>query len=446
MWQIPRLAIGTVQPQARCEPLLWGLYTALSQAGLNVQAFASQACFPLHDAARKATSGPRRFLDSWVMDEADCLAALFRGSSDAGLAVVDGSYMPAGNGGSLNQLCEWLALPRIAVVDLASLDSCRIPPKPANLEGILLDRAISDEHALAWQTTLEAHWNVPVLGWLPESGCVQALVDYLPACQSPSTDLCLELSRTLRRHLRLGGLLRIASRAPAFAPPEVELKVADSPWRKVVVAVAMDEAFTSYFPETLEELEAAGVTVQDFSPLRGESIPVGADVVVLGGSCVGRMWPNLAANHCLAQSLRCFAAAGGRVYAEGSGLAYLCRQVILADGRCETMSGLLPATARQLERTPRYEPVELTFGAGSWLFDARASVRGYVDAAWQIEPAGPMLTYAAGSAHRCDMLGRGNILGSRVLVHFAAHPHLLKRLGAPSAPRQRGGVMLEPKR
>ena len=68
MWRIPRLAVGTVQPSARCQPLQWALLTALSQAGMGVQTFGSRASFASHDASRCLTGRPRRYLYSWVMD------------------------------------------------------------------------------------------------------------------------------------------------------------------------------------------------------------------------------------------------------------------------------------------------------------------------------------------------------------------------------------------
>jgi hypothetical protein len=45
-----------------------------------------------------------------------------------------------------------------------------------------------------------------------------------------------------------------------------------------------------------------------------------------------------------------------------------------------------------------------------------------------------MITYAAGRNHRLDVLGRGSVIGSRVLVNLAANRHLLRRFFEPYAP------------
>jgi len=66
------------------------------------------------------------------------------------------------------------------------------------------------------------------------------------------------------------------------------------------------------------------------------------------------------------------------------------------------MTGLLPATARWLGQTSANQPAEITFGLSSWLAPARVSLRGYRHNGWQIEPRGPMLTYATGIEQRLD--------------------------------------------
>jgi cobyrinic acid a,c-diamide synthase len=383
------------------------------------------------------------------MDAEQVSAAFEQGMSDCHLGLIEGAFDSAATRdpaiGSLNLLCDRISCPRIAALDLSLMDGCCIPRRPEHLDGILLARARNDRQALEVQATLEALWGVPVLGWLAEIKEVEALVDYLPASQPPARSVCMSLADSLRLSLRTDALLEIAERAGVLSPAHSADEPNWNPRRKTTVAIALDEAFTNYFPETLEKLEAAEVTLRDFSPLCGEAIPEGTDVVYLGGGAPDRAWPKLAANHCLAQSLRTFAGRGGRVYAEGTGLAYLCREAILLDGTTHTMAGLLPATARQLSRRPQPEPLEIEFGAASWLFDSESPLRGYRDNSWQIEPTGPMLTYARGEEHRLDILGRGNVIGSRVAIHFASQHSLLRRLGAPTPLRHYVPAMMERK-
>ena len=47
MNQLPRIAVGTVQPDADLQVMLWALISTLERSGLHVQAFSSQSRFPV---------------------------------------------------------------------------------------------------------------------------------------------------------------------------------------------------------------------------------------------------------------------------------------------------------------------------------------------------------------------------------------------------------------
>ena len=437
MWRVPSVAVGTVQGPARVEPVAWALLGALSKAGLGVQAFASRAVPDVRDIPHKITGRPLRHLDSWVQDREATIAAVYRGTIDSQAAVVYGSFCRTDEpcGGDLATLCRRLMLPRIAVLDVSQLDPCRVPPRPADVAGILLDRVEGVRSRIQWQTLLEALWDAPLLGWLDAALPARVMLNYLPTDQPPSSDLLEDLSIALLASLRLEKLTQVAQRTQWLPTPSC-----DGPQRRsgsrfgAKVAVAYDEAFPGYSTDTLESLEAAGACVRDFSPLRCERLPEGTDVVLLGTGTRDGFWPELARNCCIQQSLRCFAAAGGRVYAEGSGLAYLSRQVVAADGRAVPMTGLIPATARRTQAARRYEPVRLTTGVASWLFPSRHELRGYREADWEIIPTGPMLTYALEPNGRLDLLARGNVIGSRIVFHLPSQREVLQRFLAPFAP------------
>jgi cobyrinic acid a,c-diamide synthase len=443
MWQLPRIAFGTVQVEARCEPLLWGLLSLCQQVGVTTQTFLSRACFSPHDGAKVVSGRPTRHLDSWLMGKAACLRALKRGSDGAALAFVHGEWneaqptdssAPAKRmGGRLSTLCDWLELPRVAVLDTADLRSRGLSRERPQVDALLLDRVPDLHEAIRWQTELECLWGIPVLGWMEELPALRAAVNRLPAGANPQKELCQELGKRLAGKIRLDRLFQLATRAPL---PEVSVRLPFecSSRRKLHVAMALDDDFSCHFPDTLDALESVGAIVSDFSPLTDESLPEGTDLVLLGCGHPERHLETLAANHCLKQSLRCFAAGGGRIYAEGSGLAYLCRQVVLPDGRSAPMTGLLPATARKVPASGPPAATEITFGASCWMADAGCELRGYRVSSWQIEPSGSMISYSRDPQYRCDLLGRNNIVGSRILTNFSAQPQLLRRFFYPYMP------------
>jgi cobyrinic acid a,c-diamide synthase len=271
------------------------------------------------------------------------------------------------------------------------------------------------------------------LGCIEELPHLRTLCSTLPAGTNPSRELCAALAERLLPSLNVNRLLALARRTPPLIALPNEFAWHEERQR-FRIAVAYDEAYSCYYPETLDLLEAAGAELCDFSPLKSGAIPTGVDVVYFGSGHPERYPAQLAGNHCLKQSLRCFAATGGRIYAEGSGLAYLCREFVFPCGKTVAMSGLLPATARWVPHASQPEPTEVVFGASSWLVPSHTALRGYRHPGWQIEPRGPMITYAQDPRQRLDVLGRGNIIGSGVMFNLAANRHLLRRFFEPYSP------------
>jgi cobyrinic acid a,c-diamide synthase len=431
MRHLPRFALGTVQPGVDSRAAVWGLTAALAARGDSPVLFRSSCDLAAHDASLPLIGRPCRHLDSWAMSRSDAISALARATSDNDTAIIDGRFdvtaVPATS--SLDRLCEWLDLPRIAVVDVREAAQRGVRPRPQRLDGLILDRVSDAYDAAYWHTTLETLWGAPVIGWLDEASPLRTLCTSLPPGVNPSRELCEALGERLSASLRLEQLRQIARRATAL-PYEAENWLASAGCCRFRIAVALDDCFGGSYPETLDLLEAAGADLCDFSPLRSEAIPDGAAIVYFGCGRPEREPQRLAANHCLQQSLRTFAAGGGRVYAEGSGLAYLCREMELPGGERVAMTGLLPATAHWLDEIAT-DPVQVTFGASSWLAPASVSIRGYRHRGWQIEPRGAMLTYAREPDQRLDIVGRGNVIASRVLINLAANRHLLRRFFEP---------------
>src|SRR4029077_935542 len=131
-------------------------------------------------------------------------------------------------------------------------------------------------------------------------------------------------------------IARLVQIASSFGMPDHWGTVDESrlsvPRGNVRVAVAYDEAFNCYFPDTLDMLELRGATVRVFSPLRDECLPADTDIVYLGCGSTHEHAAALAGNHCMLLALKEHVCSGKRIYGEGGGLAYLCQHVELADG------------------------------------------------------------------------------------------------------------------
>ncbi len=346
------------------------------------------------DGATAITGLPPRHLDSWLMGEQACRGLLLRGSRTSELAVVEGEFAAesAGaveGGGRLDTLCQWLKLPALAIVDARQLSPCQLPERPRQLDGIILDGVADAAHACRLQTTLEALWQVPVVGWLTEVRSLRKQIEAIPPGGRPDVTLCRALGQQLAQHLKLDRILQIARQHPLHEDSPAECAAArcccGDASRPLHVAVACDDAFGGCFPDTLDLLEARGARLSEFSPLRDDRLPHCADVVYIGGGHPEQFAAKLAANECMLLALKSHLCSGGRLYAECGGLAYLCQQLETADGQRWPMVGVLRATACYQPTHSAPEAVERTVVTDTWLGQSPSNWRGYLNPHWTIQ-------------------------------------------------------------
>lgn len=443
-----RLGLTNALPGSPCRALIWAILARLRQAGARPVPFLARACPYPYQALQRATGKCPRHLDSWSMTRDRCrdvfVSAIARPETgvlidasepgDCPACIAHGTSRGTKSAQTRNfeTLCQWLDLPRVGLVDARRLQLCRQQRLPVAVDALLIDGIENIRQAVAVQTELEALWRIPVLGHLQLPAQVRALVDEWSPDAPPSTDLLGVLADHLAAHWD-EQLLGEFMQRPAW-PREFEISRQIPAGKPLRIAIAQDAAFGWCFPEVLDALERAGATLCDFSPLRSERLPDRTDLVYIGCGHPEQYADELSRNHCLMQSLRSYAVGGGRIYAEASGGAYLSRQMILPDGNAANMAGLLPINARYLPDAAAPEQAEVTFGLGCWLADRNTTLRGYRAAQWQLEPCGAMLTYAQDPRQRCDVLGRGNVIASRILFNVAAYPQLLERFVRPCLP------------
>lgn len=223
MIHLPRFAVGTVQPGADHHVMAWALMQALVNRGLRVQPFSAQGRFSLHDASYAITGLRRRYLDSWLMKRPTCVELFAGGSQDADMALLEGTFDVGRGGhshlqgGSLDCLCDYLTMPKLAIIDATRLATGCVPRLPQHTAGLLLDNVTDTAHLCQLQTTLETLLNVPVLGSLGQLGCLRSLLMSAVHPAVPTGELCAALGRELETRLQLQRILQLAS-AQHFPP------------------------------------------------------------------------------------------------------------------------------------------------------------------------------------------------------------------------------------
>jgi cobyrinic acid a,c-diamide synthase len=321
-------------------------------------------------------------------------------------------------------------LPRLAIVDARLLGECRLPERPENVEGLLLDRVTDVAEGCRLETLFESLWNLPVLGWLGALPGLRAIIDGMSPYSQPSLGLCHALGNQFSQHGQLERIYRIAGQRP-FRARQAPCGARHQPSATVRVAIAYDDCFHGYFPDTLDLLELNGAAVCDFSPLRDERLPPGTDVVYIGCGHPESFADELADNDCMTLALKSHFCSGRRMYAECGGLAYLCQQIEVPQSQSLPMAGVLPAQARLNPAAAAPTASEITLTSDTWLGQAGTCWRGYLNSRWTIEPHGYVESCVAEAGHECDVLAWHLAIGSRMHLNFAAQPKLLHRFFEP---------------
>src|SRR5262249_44968511 len=148
---------------------------------------------------------------------------------------------------------------------------------------------------------------------------------------------------------------------------------------------AQDEVFGRYFPDTLEALEALGADLVEFSPLRDERLPKGADLAMIGCGRPDEHADVLAANLSMIAALREHVCRGPRIYSEGGGRACLGRRMLI-EGRAVPGAGILPFDAELLPEPALPAPVTRRLLHDCWLGPRGTVVRGYKSGRWRLIP------------------------------------------------------------
>ena len=424
-----------------------GLIAALRRRRLVVQPFKVGPDYidpTYHQAAAGRAS---RNLDSWMLSP-DAVRELFaRAGAGSDIAVVEGVmglYDGKSGGaevGSTAHVARLIGAPVILVIDAArmarsaaalALGFRRLDPD-LDLAGVILNNVATAVHYAAAAEAIEREAGLPVLGWLPRNSTWRFEERYLglvPTSERRLDAQTLErLADAIAEGIDLGRLLRIASRARQPSHPSPVVFPGEPRPRLVRIAVARDEAFSFYYEDNLDLLQAWGAELVPFSPRRDEQFPSDTSGVYIGGGFPELHAADLAANEGLLADLRTRARAAMPIYAECGGLMYLAEGLVDASGQRHGMAGLLPGWSGLQGGRLTLGYRELQARRDSVLTRAGEHLRGHEfhwsagDPPDQVQAAYDVV----GDTGRVEGYVAGNVLASYIHLHFATDARLAPR-------------------
>ncbi|MBU0929116.1 MAG: cobyrinate a,c-diamide synthase, partial [Spirochaetes bacterium] len=261
------------------------------------------------------------------------------------------------------------------------------------------------------------------------------------------------LADAVAAHIDLDALLAIAASAPDLQDlpgsprgslPRTAIGASGriGSGRKPVIAVARDEAFSFYYQDNLEALEAIGAELAFFSPLRDAALPPGTAAVYLGGGYPELRAAELGANGPMRSAIRAAADDGMPIYAECGGYLYLLDGIDDMAGEAHPGCGVLPGRARVGARLSALGYRDCQTLGPSLVGPAGSRLSGHVFHYAFVEGGGaPALGLRSPSrpeeAPALEGGARGSVFGSFLHVHFSANPALASRIVTAAARRIR---------
>jgi len=393
-----------------------GLMAALVRRGHAVQGFKVGPDYIDPSYHERATGRPSRNLDLWMCSASGVRRSYARAADDVNVVEgMMGLFDGAADGqGTTAAVAKALGAPVLLVVDAQGLAQsagavvhgfATYDPS-LTVAGVIFNRVAGEGHYEYLRRSL----RLPSFGWVeqdPSIALPERHLGLVPAGERPP-DL-VRLGERVARRLALDAILERAQ-VPA---PKRPLLPKRAP--RATIAVARDDAFTFYYQDNLDLLEAAGARLVPFSPLRGEMPD--ADALYLGGGFPELHRPK--PHRRLREAVR----AGMPVYAECGGLMYLVGQ------------GLLPGRIEMTARLQNFGYKEARAARDTVVVRRGRRLRGHefhhsrwvhprVPAAWQLA-RGP------------EGFARKNIHASYVHLHFGGAPECAMRF-VDSARQWRG--------
>ena len=433
---------------------------ALKARGLRVQAFKVGPDYLDPSWHRLATGRVSYNLDTWMLSR-DYVRRLFeQKTSGADIAIIEG-VMGLFDGasttsleGSTAEIASLLAAPVLLVADAtgagrsfaAGIKGFSEFEPDCQIAGVIANYCGSSRHATMLQEALAGAGLCDLAGWFTRDAFPTLPSRHLglqAPGNAPGEGVTDALGLAVQTQIDMDKLYRLADRssrvratsaaaadaAPVEAPPHGNRSY------RGTVAIAMDQAFSFYYPDNLELLQELGLRVVTFSPLHDADLPEDIDGLILGGGYPEEHARQLSENHSMLRSILRFAESDRPIYAECGGMMYLAQGVTDRNGQSWPMVGILPFSTRMLPRCKRLGYTSTVLTETTLLGPAGTRLRGhefhYSEIVEPVEFGNWHQPYilrdSRGSGERSGGFVQGNILASYV------HQHLQSNLLAAQA-------------
>ena len=449
----PTVVIAGVRSGVGKTTIATGIMGALARRGLSVQPFKAGPDYIDPSYHKLACGVPSRNLDTWLLPHATVLELFQRASGRGDVSVIEGvmgvfdGHSNLTEDGSTAELAKLLGAPVILVADASKvarsvaaevLGYQQFDPG-MNIAGVILNGVGSTRHLDFCKPQIEETTGLPVLGYLPRRDDLVQPERHLGLIPTVEGTVARQWYDTLIAQIEetidLDRLLKLAKSGPGTTAVAEAYPESPQP-KRAVIAVAQDQAFSFYYQDSLDLLEAWGAELAPFSPLEDEKLPLGTGGIYLGGGFPEMFGRELSENKPMHLAIQDAVRRNVPVYAECGGLMYLGQSLSDLDGGQHAMTGIIPAISRMSSTrlTLGYREVEAV-SDGPLLLKGQM-VRGHEFHWSTLEPADPVrpVYRVVNQDSRAEGFQLGSVWASYIHVHLGSHPSLPRRFVDTCAP------------
>lgn len=443
---IPRVVIGAVSSGSGKTTIVTGILSALRQRGLNVQSYKIGPDYIDPGYHKLASGNPAHNLDSWLMPQEKLKEVFCRTAENADIAIIEG-VMGLYDGGrkgvsSTAEIAKLLDAPVILVIDAKSMGASaaaialgfKMYDPDVKLAGVILNRLGSPTHKTMIEKALK-DIGIDVFGAVRRDDNLtmpERHLGLLPVEENSEQEIVDKIGEAIGSQVDLDEIMKLAETQFSIDIDEFEEdENEDVPQKKIKIAVAKDDAFSFYYPESIRVLEKCGAEIVNFSPLKDKKLPK-CDGVILGGGFPEMFAEELQANVSMQESLRKAVGKGKPVYAECGGFMYLTEGLTDFDDVFHPMTGIIPVKVQMNKKLQMVGYVEAKMELSTVLGEKDTVIKGHefhfsseiteenkdmqgFERAFTFTRMRNNATYPAGFV-------RDNVLGSYLHIHFIGCP------------------------
>ena len=424
-----------------------GIMGALNRRGYQVQPFKAGPDYIDPSYHQLACGVPSRNLDTWLIPHRTVLELFQRAASRRQISVVEGvmgvfdGHSSLTEDGSTAELAKLLDIPVVLVADAGKVARSVAAEvlgyqqfDPAlRIAGVILNGVGGPRHLEFCQPQIEETTGLPVLGYLPRRdqlvqperhlGLIPTVEGTVARQWYDSLIAQVEETIDLDRIVQMAGTCKTAT-AQTEAYPEV------SQPKRARIAIARDKAFSFYYQDSLDLLEAWGAELAPFSPLDDSGLPEGVGGLYIGGGFPEMFAGELSQNKPMHTAVLQAVSRGVPVYAECGGLMYLGRSLSDLEGCQFPMVGAIPAVSAMSDRRLTLGYREVESRTDSPLMPRGHRVRAH-EFHWSTleEPPEPdrSVYRVVDQDYRADGFQVGSVWASYVHIHLGSDASMARR-------------------